>query len=84
MILTIENKEEAIKVLRFLEVDEEAIEFLECTREGIWTHKFRGWLGGRDGWSGLFIDRGPDYDLDPEYDEHIIVDGVDYLISESD
>lgn len=83
MILTAENKEEAIKVLRFLEVDEEAIKYIKCTDEANWIHKFEGYLGGRDGWSCLVIDRGPDFELDDEY-EHIVVDGVEYIICEGD
>lgn len=88
MILTEENKEEAIKVLRFLEVDEETIKYIKCTDEGNWIHKFEGWLGGRDGWSCLLIDRGPDFEVvdDDEEDdyEHIFVDGIEYIICEGD
>lgn len=87
MILTTENKEEAIKVLRALEVDEETIKYIKCTSESCWIHKFEGWLGGRDGWSCLVIDRGPDFEFDDgEIDEleHIVVDGVEYIICEGD
>ena len=42
MILRSDNKEEAIKVLRFLEVDEETIKYIKCTNEGKWIHKFEG------------------------------------------
>jgi hypothetical protein len=87
MILTEENKEEAIKVLRFLEVDEETIKYIKCTDEANWIHKFEGHLGGRDGWPCLVIDRGPDFELDDEISdeyEHIIVDGVEYIICEGD
>lgn len=87
MILTEENKEEAIKILRFLDVDEETIKYIKCTDEGNWIHKFEGWLGGRDGWSCLLIDRGPDFELDDEISdeyEHIVVDGVEYIICEGD
>ena len=86
MILRSDNKEEAIKVLRFLEVDEETIKYIKCTDEGNWIHKFEGWLGGRDGWSCLVIDRGPDFELDGVDDEyeHIVVNGVEYIICEGD
>ena len=87
MILTEENKEEAIKVLRFLEVDEETIKYIKCTDEAYWIHKFEGYLGGRNGWSCLVIDRGPDFELDDEIDneyEHIVVDGIEYIICEGD
>ena len=71
------------QVLRFLEVDEETIKYIKCTDEAYWIHKFEGYLGGRDGWSCLVIDRGPDFELDDEY-EHILVDGVEYIICEGD
>ena len=79
-----ENRKEVEKVLRYLEVDESTIKYLGCF-DVSWRHKFEGFLGGRDGWSGLLIDKGPDYDcLDPEEDEKITVDGIDYLIHEGD
>lgn len=85
MLLTEKNKEEAIKVLRALEVDESTIKYIKCTDEDCWIHKFEHFLGGRDGWSSLLIDRGPDYEcLDPEEDELVEVDGVQYLIHEGD
>lgn len=90
MILTQENKEEAIKVLRALDVDEETIKYIKCNDECCWIHKFEGFLGGRDGWSSLVIDRGPDFEIEDEEDEegygyeHIIVDGVEYIICEGD
>lgn len=84
MILTWENKEEAIKVLRFLGVKESTIKYLGLYENVCWTHKFEGWLGGRDGWSSLMIDRGPDFEEDSEDDEEIEVEGIKYRIHEGD
>lgn len=84
MILTQENREEAIKVLRFLEVPESTIKYLGLYEKVCWTHKFEGHLGGRDGWSSLLIDRGPDFEEDSEEDEEIVIDGVRYRIHEGD
>ena len=85
MFLTWENKEEAIKVLRFLEVPESTIKYLGMYDEICWYHKFEHHLGGRDGWSSLIIDRGPNYDeCTEEDDEEIVVDGIPYKIHEGD
>lgn len=87
MILSKKDKEEAIKVLRKLDVDDETIEFLVCDDECHWMHRFTGYLGGRDGWSSLTIDRGPDFEFEEEereYMETIIVDGIEYLFCEGD
>lgn len=84
MILTWENKEEAIKVLRFLGVKESTIKYLGLYENVCWIHKFEGWLGGRDGWSSLMIDRGPDFEEDSEDDEEIEVEGIKYRIHEGD
>ena len=40
MLLIEKNKEEAIKVLRSLEVDENTIKYIKCTDENCWLHKF--------------------------------------------
>ena len=87
MILGKDEKEEAIKVLRYLGVDDETLEFIGCFDGCVWRHKFEGFLGGRDGWSGLIIDRGPDFEFDEndrEYSELIEVGGIQYLICEGD
>lgn len=84
MILTWENKEEAIKVLRFLGVKESTIKYLGMYDDICWWHKFEHHLGGRDGWSSLMINRGPDFDEEWEDDEEIIVDGIHYRIHEGD
>lgn len=84
MLLDNNNREEALEVLNYLEVTFN-LKFAGCTDEGFWTHKFTRFLGGRDGWSGLYIDRGPDFELDDDYSpETIVVDGVEYRIAESD
>lgn len=85
MILTNDNRIEALKVLRFLDVEEDRLKYMIYCDECGWLHKFEGVLGGRDGWSSLWIDRGPDYDTyDIEFTELINVDGVDYRIYEGD
>ena len=87
MYLTEEDRDEAIEVLRYLEVDEDKLNKVKLyvcdwqykNDDGFLT------LGGRDGWSGLSIDRGPDYEKDTdEDDEEVVVNGVTYKIHEAD
>lgn len=86
-----EDREEALKVLRFLGVPEKDLKYISCCYEGGWMHRYTGFLGGRDGWSGLQICR--DFEDDEEimsereYDEDnsfIIVDSIEYYIHEVD
>ena len=95
MWLDNENREEALEVLRALGVEENRLKYVKFFDGGSgWMHKFEGYLGGRDGWSGLHIDKGPDFDdedytddLDDEdwRKEHVVyVNGIEYHIFEGD
>ena len=95
MWLDNENREEALEVLKALGVEENRLKYMKFFDSGTgWTHRFEGYLGGRDGWSGLYIDRGPDFDdedyaddLDDEdwRKEHVVyVNGTEYHIFEGD
>ena len=97
MWLVNENREEALEVLRALGVEESRLKYIKFFSGTGWTHKFEGYLGGRDGWSSLCIDRGPDFDdddyvndLDDEDREYwrkenvVYVNGVEYHIYEGD
>ena len=95
MWLDNENREEALEVLKALGVEENRLKYMKFFDSGVgWTHKFEGYLGGRDGWSGLHIDKGPDFDNE-DYDddlddedwrkEHVVfVNGIEYHIYEGD
>ena len=95
MWLDNENREEALEVLRALGVEENRLKYMKFFDSGVgWMHRFEGYLGGRDGWSGLHIDKGPDFadkdyadDLDDEdwIKEHVVyVNGIEYHIFEGD
>ena len=101
MWLENENREEALEVLRAIGVEENRLKYVKFFDGGSgWTHKFEGYLGGRDGWSGLHIAKGPDFDdsdytdyLDDEdveeiehwRKEHVVyVNGTEYHIYEGD
>ena len=97
MWLDNENREEALEVLRALGVEENRLKYMKFFDSGTgWTHRFEHHLGGRDGWSGLCIDKGPDFDdedyaddldLDDEdwRKEHVVyVNGTEYHIFEGD
>ena len=97
MWLDNENREEALEVLRALGVEENRLKYMKFFDSGTgWTHRFEHHLGGRDGWSGLYIDRGPDFDkynedyaddLDDEdwRKEHVVyVNDTEYHIFEGD
>ena len=95
MWLDNENREEALEVLRALGVEENRLKYVKFFDGGSgWMHKFEGYLGGRDGWSGLHIDKGPDFDdedytddLDDEdwiKDHMVYVNGTEYHIYEGD
>ena len=95
MWLDNENREEALEVLRALGVEENRLKYMKFFDSGTgWTHRFERHLGGRDGWSGLYIDKGPDFDdedyadyLDDEdwRKEHVVyVNGTEYRIFEGD
>lgn len=93
MWLDNENREEALEVLKALGVEENRLKYMKFFDSGTgWTHKFEGYLGGRDGWSGLHIDKGPDFDdyndnLNDEdwRKEHVVyVNGTEYHIYEGD
>ena len=59
-----------------------------------WAHRFEGHLVGRNDWSGLYIDKGPDFDDEDYVDnlddedwkkEHVVyVNDTEYHIFESD
>ena len=95
MWLDNENREEALEVLKALGVEESRLKYMKIFDSGAgWMHKFEGYLGGRDGWSGLHIDKGPDFDNE-DYDddlddedwrkEHVVyVNGTEYHIYEGD
>ena len=95
MWLDNENREEALEVLRALGVEENRLKYMKFFDSGTgWTHRFEHHLGGRDGWSGLHIDKGPDFD-DEDFDddlddedwrkEHVVyVNGMEYHIFEGD
>lgn len=71
MWLDNENREEALEVLKALGVEENRLKYMKFFDSGTgWTHKFEGYLGGRDGWSGLHIDKGPDFDCD-DYNDNL-------------
>ena len=95
MWLDNENREEALEVLKALGVEESRLKDMKVFDSGAgWTHKFEGYLGGRDGWSGLHIDKGPDFDCDDYNDnlddedwikDHMVyVNGTEYHIYEGD
>ena len=98
MWLNNENREEALEVLRAVGVEENRLKYMKFFDSGVgWTHRFEGHLGGRDGWSGLHIDRGPDFDDECETEdltkeeledwkqEHVVfVNGIEYHIYEGD
>ena len=95
MWLDNENREEALEVLKALGVEESRLKYMKFFDSGAgWMHKFEGYLGGRDGWSGLHIDKGPDFDDDNYIDylddedwrkEHVVyVNGTEYHIYEGD
>ena len=97
MWLDNENREEALEVLKALGVEENRLKYMKFFDSGTgWTHRFEHHLGGRDGWSGLHIDKGPDFDdedyaddldLDDEdwRKEHVVyVNGTEYHIFEGD
>ena len=67
MWLDNENREEALEVLRALGIEENRLKYMKFFDSGTgWTHRFEHHLGGRDGWSGLYIDKGPDFE-DEDY-----------------
>ena len=95
MWLDNENREEALEVLKALGVEEYRLKYMKFFDSGAgWMHKFEGYLGGRDGWSGLHIDKGPDFDCDDYKDnlddeawikEHVVyVNDTEYHIYEGD
>ena len=95
MWLDNENREEALEVLRALGVEENRLKYMKFFDSGTgWTHRFEHHLGGRDGWSGLYIDKGPDFDDEDYVDylddedwrkEHVVyVNGIEYHIFEGD
>ena len=101
MWLENENREEALEVLRALGVEENRLKYVKFFDGGSgWMHKFECYLGGRDGWSGLHIAKGSDFDdndytdyLDDEDAEeiedwrkqHVVyVNGIEYHIYEGD
>ena len=95
MWLDNENRKEALEVLKALGVEENRLKYMKFFDSGTgWTHRFEGYLGGRDGWSGLHIDKGPDFDNE-DYDddlddedwrkEHVVyVNDTEYHIYEGD
>ena len=95
MWLDNENREEALEVLKALGVEENRLKYMKFFDSGTgWMHKFEGYLGGRDGWSGLHIDKGPDFDCDDYKDnlddedwikDHVVyVNDTEYHIYEGD
>ena len=95
MWLDNENREEALEVLKALGVEESRLKYMKFFDSGAgWMHKFEGYLGGRDGWSGLHIDKGPDFDCDDYKDnlddkdwikDHVVyVNDTEYHIYEGD
>ena len=95
MWLDNENREEALEILKALGVEESRLKYMKFFDSGAgWMHKFEGYLGGRDGWSGLHIDKGPDFDCDDYKDnlddedwikDHVVyVNDTEYHIYEGD
>ena len=86
MWLDNENREEALEVLRALGVEENRLKYVKFFDGGSgWMHKFEGYLGGRDGWSSLHIDKGPDFDDEDWIKDHVVyVNDTEYHIYEGD
>lgn len=94
MWLENDRREEALEVLKALGVEEKRLKYVKFYDEIGWTHKFEHFLGGRDGWSGLHITDGPDFDDEEDFlnymdddakKEHtIIINGKEYHFYEGD
>lgn len=94
MWLENDRREEALEVLKALDVEEERLKYIRYFDGTGWMHKFEHYLGGRDGWSCLLITDGTDFDdeedlweyldEDDKKEHSIIVNGKEYHFYEGD